>query len=488
MLIIPEALGRVEMGITLCYNRRDTAPEETRINLVADVAVKLPPHDQTTVLTNRLAWGVLLTAFALFGVLCIGSGLGVYYFLFKSTVPMQTVLTIGRGTSIVVEPNGDERPIRASVDINSRSMISTDSVGQAMLTFYDEQADGNRAIASVTMLSETSVDVQEIARPRFDWSTTGYTVLLAELSGRLEISIPNGELPAVELIIQTNDGSTIRLLESGRYSVTANQAQVRVEALEGTAEFTIAGSTRVLNSGERVMYDLNQAELVGLSPYVRLLGTSNFAETNVFSSNPSGDSSPWQCRDTASQPDNVSGNYGVVFEAGRPLLRFSRTGSQQHGETRCVTSPGGSGIDVTDYEYLSLEVLFRIDYQSLSGCGQVGTECPMMLQLDYVSIGDQGTGQWNHGFYLWNSQPNFPLTCSTCTPGHEVVNGEMWYRYRTDNLFAFITSPEQRPARILSLFVYAQGHEYETYVSEVSLYASEDIDPGPPVGDPSLQG
>jgi hypothetical protein len=35
--------------------------------------------------------------------------------------------------------------------------------------------------------------------------------------------------------------------------------------------------------------------------------------------------------------------------------------------------------------------------------------------------------------------------------------------------------------------VYASGHEYDVYVSEVSLFASEQIDPVP-VGDPSLQG
>jgi hypothetical protein len=103
-----------------------------------------------------------------------------------------------------------------------------------------------------------------------------------------------------------------------------------------------------------------------------------------------------------------------------------------------------------------------------------------------VTANQQDATQWNHGFYLWNSQPNFPLTCSTCSPGHEIVNTGVWYRYRSDNIFAMI-APEQRPAKILSLFVYAQGHEYETYVSEVSLFASERTDPVP-LGDPSLAG
>jgi hypothetical protein len=455
---------------------------------VADVAVKMPPLDPTHVRTNRLAWGVMLVAFAVFCMVCIGSGLGVYYFLFKSTVPMRTVLTVGRGTPVVTDPGGNANTILTdSADISSRSLIRTDSLGQALLTFYDEQQNESHTIASITLISDTSVNVEETARPRFDWSATGYVIRLRELSGRLEIVIPNGSVPAVEISILTKDGSAIRVRESGRYSVVANEAQVRVEALEGSAEFNAGGLTQELSGGERVRYDLNKRVLVNLTPYVRLLGTSDFEETNLFSSNPPQGTPAWQCYNTASQPDNVVGSYGLVIEAGRSLLHLARTGSEQHGRTMCITSQGSPGIDVTGYKYLSLEVLFRINYQSLSACGQEGTECPMMLELDYVPAGQQAAVLWNHGFYLWNSQPSFPLSCTTCTSEHERVNTGVWYRYRSDNLF-ILFGDQRRPATIAGLWVYAQGHEYDTYISEVSLFASEEIDPPPPVGDPSLQG
>jgi hypothetical protein len=233
------------------------------------------------------------------------------------------------------------------------------------------------------------------------------------------------------------------------------------------------------------MYNLTTDEITPLSPYVRLLGTTAFDETNVFASNSESTSPAWTCFSNANPFDNVMGTFGLVVEEGRPVLHLTRVGSDQHGETTCITSQSG-GIDVSGYQYLSLEVVFKIASQSLSGCGEVGSECPLMLQLDYLPVGGGEGRYWNHGFYLWNSQPSYPSSCQTCPQEHEIVNSGVWYRYRSDNLFGSLLG-DVRPSRIVALRVYASGHEYDTYVSEVSLYASGQIDPVP-VGDPSLQG
>jgi hypothetical protein len=440
--------------------------------------------------TQHLAWAVLLVSFAVFCVICLVSGIGVHYFLFKSTVPMQTVLTVGRGTTIVTNPDLSEQPVRSQRDLDNRSVISTDSVGQAILSFYDQQQQERRLVATVVMNSSTSVDVEELSRPRFDWSTAGYEIHLDKFTGRFGIVIPDGIGRTVQMSVETSQGARVWLRESGQYSITANEAQVRVEVFSGSAELTTGQFQQVLSDGDRIMYNLSANEMTPLSPYVRLLGTNAFDESNVFASNPEGVPSAWGCFSDAN--DITLGLFGLTTEDGRSALHFQRAGGTvAHGESVCslaLMSDGRPGIDVTGLGYLSLEVTFRIDGHSLSGCGQDGSECPLMLRLDYVpSDPDPRIDRyWIHGFYVWNSQPAFPLICQTCRQEHEAVNGGVWYTYRSENLFGLIPT-DRHPTRLLAMKVYASGHEYDVYVSEVSLFASEQIDPVP-VGDPSLQG
>ena len=438
---------------------------------MTDAVAKSPPIDASQLKAQHIAWGVLLAAFAVFCVVCLASGIGVHYFLFKSTVPMQTELTVGRGTAIVTHPDLNEQPVQSRLPLSNRVMVRIDSVGQAILSFYDSHDDVQQLVASVVMSSNTSVDLEELSRPRFEWSTAGYEIHLDKFSGRIEVTISDGIERPVQMHIESAFGGQIRLEESGRYSITANDAQVRVETISGLAEFVAGQFNQVVGSGERVMYSFADNELAPLNPYVRLLGTSAFDETNVFASNSEPTTATWTCFNNANPIDNIMGSFGLAVEDGRPVLHFARTGSSQHGESVCITSESG-GTDVSGYQYLSVEVLFRIDSQSLSGCGEAGSECPLMLKLDYIPPGTDEGRFWNHGFYLWNSQPSYPSSCDTCTQEHEIINPGVWYRYRSDNLFGVLLA-DVRPERIVALRVYASGHEYDTYVSEVSLFVSE---------------
>ncbi len=452
---------------------------------MSDAVINTPPAERGHLSTQHIAWGVLLLAFALFCVVFLVGGLSLHYFLFKSTIPMQTTLTVGRGATLVTESNLDITPVRVSLDLDNRTTVNTEAGGQAMLTFYDEQEAEPRILASVTLTSDSSVFLTEVAQPRFNWSTADYVIHLGQISGRLELLIPDNDIPQIQLRMTTAQGATVQIHESGRYSITANPAQVRVETISGLAELTVGGYAPLLADGERVMYNLNTQELTRLAPYTNLIANSTFDETNIFASSPP--PSAWGCFNTAN--DSILGSFGLAMEDGRPALHFSRTGSDQHGESSCsvaLTSNGQGGVDVSQYQSLSLDVTFKLMNQSLNGCGDLGSECVLMLEMHYIPANDDDAELWHHGFYLWNSDPSLSLNCSTCTQAHELVNGNVWYRYRSDNLFAYFAL-EQRPARILALRVYSSGHDYDGYVSEVSLLASERIDTVP-LGDPSLQG
>ena len=458
---------------------------------MADAALKQPPIGRARLTTQQIAWGTVLLAFALFCVLFLISGLALHYFLFESTIPMPTRLTVGRGTTIATEANLELTVVRSSepYSLENGYNVSTDDVGQAMLTFYDDRAGEQQVIATAILHGNSSVDLRQITRPRFTWSTSGYTVRLTKFDGRMELRIL-ADMPDVNFTIQTEQGAEIRFLEGGRYGITANVAQVRVEPHSGSAELTVGTYERILQAGDRVMYDVNFSEVTNLPPRINLIENNTFNDSNVFASNPTIAPSAWGCYTDAN--DNALGTFGLANMNGRPVLHFLRASTVAYGETGCataLTSDGRPGIDIRGYQYLSLEALFRIDRQSLSGCGERGSECPLMMRLEYQPAVSNPDPYWIHGFYLWNSNPSYPATCLTCSQEHEIVNTGNWYRYRSENLlnrFALLP-PEMQPVRLLALRVYASGHEYDVYLDEVSLFASEGTDPIP-VGDPSLQG
>ncbi|HLU10037.1 MAG TPA: hypothetical protein VK003_10260, partial [Oceanobacillus sp.] len=78
---------------------------------MTEAVAKRPSIDERERKAQRLAWTVLLVSFAIFCVICVASGIGVHYFLFRSTVPMLTELTVGRGTAIVTHPDLSPDPI-----------------------------------------------------------------------------------------------------------------------------------------------------------------------------------------------------------------------------------------------------------------------------------------------------------------------------------------------------------------------------------------
>jgi hypothetical protein len=155
------------------------------------------------------------------------------------------------------------------------------------------------------------------------------------------------------------------------------------------------------------------------------------------------------------------------------LLR--EEGAQSHGKTGCRQEFGTSGRDVRAFTYLELQTTFLINYQSLSDCGVDGSECPVMLLLDYVDVNGIAH-QWLQGFYYrHDAQIQYPATCITCGQvyqPHRLIREQVWYTFETGNLFDLL-SPTERPASISRFEFYASGHQYDVFVSEVLLLAGQ---------------
>jgi hypothetical protein len=418
---------------------------------------------------ERMAWGVLLIAFAIFCVVCAILSIGIYLFLFESNVTMQSLLTVGRGTVIITEADLIEQAVRFRRELLNGTTISTDSQSQAAILFLD--TDYQSLVASITLYSDSDVTLIDSQRPRFDWSYGQYSINLMNFSGNADIFVPDTLSGDFRITLRTPDGTRIYLIGGGHYVLSASPSQVEVMNRDGIATLIPADSTqeaRSIPAGQQGVIDFTAAEIALLPGYVELLSNSSFEQTREGQSLPLA----WECSDLSEPPIST---FSVQSVDERPILRLLRdNNASNHGETRCTQgfNPASTGLDVRAYNELTLRATFYVNYQSLSECGIVGTECALMLRMDYTDI-HGNPRRWVQGFYAyvdpsWDSWPN---RCDTCAQAHVPINPQVWYTYVTDNLFTMFP-PDQRPAAILNVQFYASGHQYDVFVSEMALLAA----------------
>ena len=424
---------------------------------------------------QRLAWGVLLLAFAIFCVICVVTGLGINFFLFQSTVPMASTLSVARGSA-----GANEQLVGAPANLSFNSDIRTAAQSQATVAFMNQEAN-NQLIAAVTLRENSSLKLQSASRPRFNWSTIGYQVDLTRISGKFDILIAEGLGRDVSIRLTTSQGALVNLKDSGRYSIDTSDTSVRVITREGEAILippNLQYGISISPQNQGIVYTSNnQVELK--AGYVDLLRNSFFRKMNP-NVTAGAELDGWVCANDAD--DNPRGSYRSQFIDGVMTLRLERyENATSHGRTSCLQTfqPGLNLVD-SDYNYFALRATFRINFQSLNACGTDGSECPLTLRMDYLDQqGDAHT--WYHGFYVENNpQLDSPLRCDSCAQEHEFINRNTWYTYDTGSLFALFP-PDQRPASIIGIMFYASGHQYDVQVSEVALLGGHVDEVAPPV-------
>ncbi|MBZ0277859.1 MAG: hypothetical protein K8I60_17055, partial [Anaerolineae bacterium] len=336
--------------------------------------------------SQRLAWGVLLLSFAIFGLMCVTAGLGLNYFLFQSVVPLEAVVRVGRGSSGV---NGQF--VSTAKDLTYNDELVTAAQSQAVIFFRDPNR-GNRLVATVTLKGNTELAYRRALRPRFEWSANSYTIELEEYVGDLIVFIAPDLQRDVLLSIRSREGSRSYFNSPGRYLVNASSEEMHVVNLNGDVVLIASDgqTTRHLPAGSQGAI-LDTSQQIDLSEgYINLLdnqdanagGSPGPAATNVLNEDLL---LSWAC--TNSQDELPRGDYVSELEDGRPVLRLLRAGNAtKNGETRCVARSinDSNGQNVSSYDYLALQLTFKINYQSLNICGQAGSECPLTVRIDYL--------------------------------------------------------------------------------------------------------
>lgn len=420
---------------------------------------------------QKVAWGILIASFVLYCVICSGLTAAIYIFFFESSVPMSVTLRVGRGTVEITGPDLIGRAERTSRDLSgSNSTIRTDALSQTSLAFTTP-SPRNELVASVTIKGDTVVNFKGAYAPRFEWGRAYFDIDLRDLSGELDIQVFGASSRRFLLEVTTPQKVIVHLTQNGRYVIQSNEGIVKVIAREGTAVLFSPDSknNRLITAGQQGLVSLETQQVLVSASERDLVQNGLFA---LFDTQTQDDNNTlrlparWGCRDE--QDTAPRGTFRIETFDGRSALRLMRgDGARSHGETGCRQPFTEEGVDVSGYSYLELTVTFYINYQSLSKCGIAGSECPLMLLIDYEDINGV-TRKWRQGFYYAdNPQNDFPLRCDTCTEEHQRINEKVWYTFESGNLMTLPT--DIRPIRINSIELYASGHEYDVFVSEIAL-------------------
>jgi hypothetical protein len=319
------------------------------------------------------------------------------------------------------------------------------------------------------------------SRPRFSLSDNPYVIRLTKVTGRVEIWVRAGLDRQIRVEIVTDLG-TAHINESGNFWIDSRADLLQVTARSGNLTLVSDGSpAQHLAQGYVAQIHQGDPAIMTEAGPLDLLPNWDFGQLapGLLPGGNSEDSQnwpvEWNCSwDPSAQYQNApSGKWEFATLTGRHVIHIMRMMQPDPGpgKTGCLKYPGGrDGLDVTQYATLRMRVTMQVHYQSLSACGSVGSECPVMLYISYEDKDGNEYG-WYHGFYAEYRPNEGRTTCDSCLQPHEQINKDAWYSYESGDLFSDLPS-DRRPAKINFLRFYADGHQYDVMLSEVALMAT----------------
>lgn len=410
---------------------------------------------------ERLAWTVLLASFVAFAAFIVACPLSVHTFLTDSTDPAVFVLNAQQGIALLQRPNSADfegiRPDKSD-EVPEGSTITIDDSAQAILSVHEPQSDNNLAI--ISLYSETDLVARSAQSPRFEASPNPHRISLFVNNGRIRVNVPPDSSRPIAVSVRSPQGEVT--FAAGIFAIEVSNQDLQVTAREGNATVTAQGTSVVIEPSQRAVVPLGRPPQGGLSGERPLIINGSFTD----SINPA-----WSIEHNPQGESEPTGSVKLATIVGRRAALFERVGND-HAETRLVQR---LNRDVTDATSLTLHFAVLVSGQDVAVCGPLGTECPMMVKIDYIDTSGANR-EWLRGFYFLNdeSNNNQPF-CGSCARRfqHERIQRDVWFNYDSGNLMEMLTIDDARPTRITRLIFYASGHSYRSAVTDVELLVQD---------------
>ncbi len=420
---------------------------------------------------ERVTWFVLVTSFIIFCAIVVSVPLGVRAYLYNTTEIMPTTATSIRGT-VLAKPLRDDQPLPltrgTSLDLDKLTIITTDDTSQATLSFFEG--------SDVTLYNNTLLILHAAYRPRFSISPNSALVSLEIVRGRIRINVapPNGS--PRRFAVQTPYAAVD--LQAGSFAVEANNRQTFITAREGTAYVTANRQTIAVAEGEMTLVETGKPPAPPISAEQNLLVNGNFNrgfttmwEPAIYvpSDHLTGTititgADLWSKADVI---NHITSTIEAVPVGRRTVIKLSSEGTDNiHTEAGIRQAVNK---DVQDFRSLRVNAFIRLNYQSLLGGGQLGTEFPIMLEIGYRDV--EGNDRiWYHGFY-YDPPPSSYILYDTPDNSSESISHFLWYPYESENLLA--RSGPDKPTFIKYIRIYASGWIYDAMITDVKLLAED---------------
>ncbi len=387
-----------------------------------------------------LAWAIITTSFLVFAGLVVLLWKGVPAYLSRATLEHEARVEVFAGTVEVQEPGstrweviGPNRVLR-----EGDTLHATDNA-KALVTFFDS--------STVRLYPTASITLEKMRSSRFGKRFT--YIRLAQQSGRVRVGVAHLDASAsIQFLVYGGGGRAI-FWEEGSYSTEVmRDGTFSVTARMGRGDVIADGQLVGIGGGERAA--VVEGRPVGPEPAAQdLVANGSFSALGT-----NGLPRGWLVFDRNEGKESVVGSVSIQRDGDVNRAVFGRRGGTYHGEDGLHQE---INADVSDFDSLILSADVRIDYQKLPGGGFVGSEYPLILRVTYLDS-TNAQWEWYHGFYIQN-ELGYPAQT-----GEQIAPGE--FRQYSQNLFS---TGYPRPARILSMDVFASGWDYESQVKNVRL-------------------
>ncbi|MCA9933781.1 MAG: hypothetical protein H6662_10360 [Ardenticatenaceae bacterium] len=416
---------------------------------------------------QRLAWFVLFGGFVVFIAIAIAIPWLTIAYVQDTTDLLPVLAQSNQGTVSIDSAVGPPRaalPGEAPQAVNPGETVLTDATATGLLLVYPAE-NTTEALARLQLYGTTSVRITTAEAPRFESSDKPLSFAATLTGGRIRLVVADvGERPY--LIILNTPHGIVYVREPGEYSLDVNNEMTQVTVQQGSLDVRAQGESLILNSTQRAEIALNAAPAGPLPPERDLVQNGSFRDRW----------SRWvQLAWTVERSDQPVGQIDIAEIFGEAGLQITRTGEGHAdvGVRQLINQ------DVTDFEMLLLEINLRIRDQSLGVCGTVGSECPVIVRIDYDDV-DGNPQVWQQGFYASGEigPDGPPDVCVSCPPPrfehYQVPLGQL-FLFQADLISELQRKGFLPPRRIKSISVMASGHSFAVEILDISLLAEEQL-------------
>jgi len=405
--------------------------------------------------SERLAWTVLLIALFMCIGLAVSVPLAVGSIINDSSETAVMTLDVQQGTALVNRA-GSAEPIGVTTSLSNLpegTSIRADENVQALLTIRSPH--DNSILETVQVYGSTDLDITRARVPRFQMSPRSHQIDLLTNIGRVRVNVAGGGDRPVEATLTTPQGRT--LLQEGSYAFEVSNDETQVTVRDGLAQVGAQGATQDVGPQQRTVVKLNGPPSGILSPERNLVTNGNFRLPL---------SGTWDTYNDLQNAREQPGTVTIQTVGGQRSAVFERQGAY-HAETGIRQT---INKNVRDFAALRLHFVARVFDQDVPVCGQAGSECPLMLRLDYKD--QDGTDRsFLQGFYTRQDGSGANPTYNTTSGSrneHRRIPPNVAYTYDSANLMETL-----KPAQITAITFYASGHSYRSSVAEVELLGEQ---------------